>query len=63
MRFQKLIPIEEETVDSESDFQNAQTYAVFDNDDEVITRRSSSSSRFNYQKEIQYRKMLRSDNF
>ncbi len=52
MRSQKSVPIEEETVNSESVFQNAQIYAAFDNNNKVITGGSSSSSRFNYQEEI-----------
>ena len=51
MRSWKIILIEEEAVDSKSEFQDIQTYAAFDNDDEVIIK-GSLSSRFNYQEEI-----------
>ena len=40
--------MEKETVNSELEFQDAQTYIVFDNNDKVITEGSSSLSRFNY---------------
>ncbi len=57
-----MILIKEETVNSESDFQDVQTYAVFDDDDKVIIRESSLSHQFNYQEKIQCKEILESDN-
>jgi len=47
LRFQKLISIEEEAVNSKFDFQDVQTYATFDNNNKVIVG-GSLLSKFNY---------------
>ncbi len=62
LRFQKLLTIDEEVIDSEPKFQDVQTFATFNNDNDEIIIERSLSNRFNYQKEIQYKKTLGSDN-
>ncbi len=62
LRFQKILTIDEEVIDSEPKFQDVQTFATFNNDNDEIIIERSLSNRFNYQKEIQYKKTLGSDN-
>jgi len=49
-------------VNNKPEFQDIQTFTAFDNDNKIIADRSLSLSRFNYQKEIQHKKILEADN-